>query len=176
MARAAEIRGSGILGDQFPCGQRALGGADAGRGLDMVNRDQKGGLVVIAVYGGHRRQPELFGIVRSHREADQTAQVRPSDSRVPQRQIRRRKSGRPRFRVRGHRCRQSVFRREDPRAPVQSLKNPWQKSFLLLGRTVSVTEFAKPLLADPALCARVALLCEGEGAQHIFAEQVGLEV
>ena len=73
MAGAAKIRGSGILGNQFPCGQRALGGADAGCGLDMVNRDQKGGLVVIAVYGGHRRQPELLCIVRSHREADQTA-------------------------------------------------------------------------------------------------------
>ena len=72
MARAAKIRGNGVLGDQLPGGQGALCSADAGGRLNVIDGDQKGGLVVIAVYGRHGRKRELFRIACVYGEADQT--------------------------------------------------------------------------------------------------------
>ena len=73
MTGAAKIGGNGILGDQLSGGQGALCGADACGGLHVIDGDQKGGLVVIAVYGRHCRERELFRIACVYGEADQSA-------------------------------------------------------------------------------------------------------
>jgi len=59
--------------NQLSGGQGALCSADACGGLHVIDGDQKGGLVVIAVYGRHCRERELFRIACVYGEADQSA-------------------------------------------------------------------------------------------------------
>ena len=75
VAGPAEILGTRTLLHDLAGGVAALGRADAGRGVHVVDRHGEGGLVVVGVVGHHGVELQAGGDLGAHRHADEALRL-----------------------------------------------------------------------------------------------------